>query len=136
MIWKLVLLWAVQAQVLDPREARYYAPDSWPIIVKRAQDMQGVPRVEDDHFPCTEWVQARRDHHWMVEQLCECGAKERLYQGDAYTGLQKIAHNNKVACESILDARKGFFYVTVKRAALAHARERLGKEVFENGVLP
>ncbi len=135
-MWKLVLMWAVQAQLLDVREARYYEPDSWNIIVARAVDLRSAPRIEDDHFPPTEWVQARRDFHWQTEMYCESGAREHLHRYEGFKEVQALAQRNRVICEAILDARKGFFYVTVKRHALALAKERLGAEAFNDGELP
>ena len=136
MIWKLFMLWAVQAQVLDPREVRYFTPDDLHLIVSRCRDLQGAPRLEDDHFPCTAWVQAREDFHWQTEMYCAAGAEVRLHHAGEYQEMQKLAARNRIICEAVLDARKGFYYVTIRRRALATARELMGSEAFAKGEIP
>jgi hypothetical protein len=133
---------AVSQEVLDPREAGYVLarPEHFDadvqLVRKRCHDLADAPPLGDaQRFPCREMVCEmlsfnRAYHHTLAVQ------KEALGSRDGVDDALAEADQLYRVWDAVRDAKSEFYYVSVRREALARLRQAIGPEDYARGVLP
>lgn len=134
MIWKLVLLWAIEAQLVDVREEGYV---DYGTIYIRVVNMHGLPRLEEaNRFPPLEELEECRQEYRRLAEYCEHGARERLHHWETYSEIRKKAERNVTLYQTLGDSKRAYYYVSIRREALGIARELMGEGAFNKGGVP
>jgi hypothetical protein len=129
-------------EVLDPREKgcvlarREHFDADVQLVRRRCRDLADAPPLADaERFPCREMVcemlSFNRDYHRTLSLRKQAqggrdGVDEALSEADE---LYRI-------WDTIRDARSAFYYVSVRREALARLRQLIGPDDYARGVLP
>lgn len=132
---------AVSLEVMDERERKYLfvRKDDFKydigLIQRRYSELKDAPPACDaERFPTREtmrewiafnreyvcWLQDRKRFHkdgWIDEAIVDCECIQRVF-------------------DSVCDARCDYYYVTVRRSALASLREAIGEHSYYAGTLP
>jgi hypothetical protein len=134
---------AVEWEILDPREVRYVLarPEEWAgdldLLRRRYHDLRDAPKLADaQRFP----------DRGAVNELLAFNRAYRRHVGSARAmNLDRVQVVDATLRETdelyqvwdaARDSRCEFYYVTVRRAALARLREALGPDAYAAGDLP
>jgi hypothetical protein len=134
---------ALHWEILDHREARSVLgrPDDFAVdlqlLRRRYRELVDAPPLVDCmRFPGRELVcellAFNRDYHARMTRRRDAEGKDRTELNDAVAETDQLYH----IWDLVRDARSEFYYVSVRRQALAALREALGWSDYYRGVLP
>lgn len=134
---------ALADEVVDPREARYIlARDQdlkhdLALVGKRYVELAGAPSLAWlGQFPGHEYAVAcvsfNRSYYGFLTTQAAVRLKEREWYDETICQTEKLYQ----LWDAVRDAQTGYYYVTVRRAALLKVLEMVGEEDFCAGRLP
>lgn len=134
---------AVTWEILDPRETRYVLarPEDFDadlnLLRRRRAELADAPKVGDaGRLPgrdtVNEFIRFNRAYRKGLEarQVWEADRADRI--GEAVAETDRLYQ----VWDAVRDARCEFYYVTVRRQALAKLKAAVGPEAYETGALP
>lgn len=138
-----LLALALDAQVIDPRERFHFLNDSQDTardvkaLQSRFQDFAFAPLAEEalrfpDRKTTEDFLAFNRDYQKHLMARLEIDSVNGVHLRLA---MQETDQLHKVWC-AVLDARRGYHDITVRRQALQLLRELIGDEAFYSGRLP
>lgn len=135
--------YCLSAELLDPREVRYVLADElqWDndlaLLRSRYAELHDAPRVADAlRFPprpiVNDWLAFNRAYRRSVDALLP------LNQDRPGVCLETLKECDTLyqVYDLVRDAGCEYYYVAVRRQALAKLRKLLGDEAYYDGVLP
>jgi hypothetical protein len=141
-IWRTIKAVSLSLQLIDPREGRYVLARSSdfesdvPFLRRRQADLGGAPPLTD------AWALPRRELACQLLTLNRKSHRHLIRQRDAigdYPGLDELLAETErryKIWDAVRDAGSEFYYVSVRRAALAQLRQMLGDEAYHLAKLP
>jgi hypothetical protein len=141
-VWRTLQQTALSLELLDPREVRYVLARredfeaDLPFLRRRYQDLRDAPPLADVwRFPPPEIAGRHLAHNRVVR-------RELALRRDAMGG--HLGYDYAVAeaerlykiWDAARDAGSEFYYVSVRRQALALLRQMIGPEAYHQGELP
>lgn len=134
---------ALQWEILDPRETRYVlcVPNDFHADVmflrRRWQELADAPRVNDSfRFPDTTTVgQLLSFNRAYRRQLEASRGLELARWWDLHEALQETDRLHLV-WQTLAEAQCDHHYVTVRRQALKRLRDMIGDEAYYSGCMP
>ncbi len=134
---------AVEAEILDEREEQFFEGLSKDLVgdvralQKRAEALRAAPKViEANRFPdrslIEEFLAFSRAHRKNLTLGLE---QDQSHAEQWQTAIHEVDQHYFV-WSVLRDARCRFYYVTVRRQALAQLRDMVGAEAFYNAQLP
>lgn len=141
-VWRTIQAVALSMEWIDPREKRYvlahscdFEPDVQ-LLRRRAMEMGNAPPITDAWaFPSRELachqLGLNREYHRKLTQ-------QRDAVGD-YPGLDELlteTDRRYKIWDAVRDAQSEFYYLTVRRSALALLRQMLGDGSYHQAELP
>jgi hypothetical protein len=134
---------ALHWEILDPREARYVLVGAGDFVAdlrllqRRYHELADAPPVIDSlRFPARELVcellAFNRAYHTNMTRRRDALGKSRPELEDALTEADQLYR----IWDLVRDAGSEFYYISVRRQALAALREAIGRQDFYSGVLP
>jgi hypothetical protein len=133
---------ALSWEVLDPRETSYvlarplHFDTDLRLVRQRSHDLADAPPLADaQRFPprdtICEMLSFNRDYHRNLSLRRQAqGGRDGLDEAlDEADQLYRV-------WDAVRDARSEFYYVCVRREALAKLRQVLGPDAYARGVLP
>jgi hypothetical protein len=129
-------------EIVDPREAGYVLsrPEHFDadiqLVRQRCHELATAPPLADaQRFPCREMVCDllafnRAYHRTLALRKESLGDRDGI--DDALGEVDQLYH----IWDLVRDARSEFYYVSVRRAALAALRQAIGQDDYARGALP
>src|SRR5262249_32657542 len=141
-VWRTVQEIALSLELLDPREARYVLSRDGdfdagvPPVRRRAAELRDAPLIADPwRFPpaetaCRQLSFNRTFHRNLSLRRDALGAQPGFDEA-----LAEAERLYKV-WDAVRDAASEFYYVSVRRQALAQVRQMIGDDAYHKGQLP
>lgn len=134
---------AIEMQILDKRELQFLFTraeefrNDINILRRRQQDLRNAPRLEDcDRFPKRDDVNSMLNFNRGFRQQMEAKRIAEPHKADDYGNAIQEAERLHQVWDAVRDARCDFYYVTVRRQALAKLRTAAGEDAYHSGQLP
>jgi hypothetical protein len=134
---------AVQWEILDPREARYFLTRSEDFasdlntLRRRHADLADAPPVFDCiRFPDREVVNDMLAFNRAFRERLEARLSvESFGQSELREALNEAEQLYRI-WDQVRDSRCDYYYVTVRRQALKTVKEMVGNAAYYNGTMP
>jgi hypothetical protein len=134
---------AIDAEVLDPREEPYLQGLSkdpvgdYRVLRQRFDHFLSTPSLDEaERFPprqaIEEFLAFNRGYR---KDLC-ARLEQEQYRAEELRAMMNEVDQLYHLWSTVRDAKCGFYYVTVRRQALAHLRDLTGAEAYYRGQLP
>lgn len=136
-----ILALAVEDEILDPRECRYTLTNEPLADLKRLQEKRRTyahfPRLhEGDHLPTAEQIQLRTRLAAAVQYEITNRQAMGMIEPHLLLAMKKETERLQTFWGYAYDVRCPYYYVCVKREALAKLVQMLGEERFFRGDWP
>lgn len=136
-----ILILAIDAELLDPRERAFLltqdAMGDMALLQSRRADLRNAPLMgEGQRFPDRKLINAFLEVNRRYRN--DMNARLTIDVINADDIRMAIAETDQLyqAWDTVRDANCDYYYVTVRRQALALLRELIGPEAFYSGRLP
>jgi len=134
---------SIQWEILDQRETRYVFAriedfdDNLELVRHRFRDLAGAPQISDcwrfpDHDSVNEFISFNRSYRHFLDG-------RQLVDQDRGTVFYATIHETDElfqVWDTLRDARCEYYFVTVRRQALARLRSMIGDSDYQVGQLP
>jgi hypothetical protein len=141
-VWRTVQETALSLELLDPREARYVLarPGDFeadvPLLRRRNVDLRAAPPLTDAwRFPPADVAH----RHLAFNRTFHRDLTLRRDAMGGHFGLDAaLAENDRLykVWDAVRDANSEFYYVSVRRQALAQLRRLIGPDAYHKAELP
>ena len=141
-VWRTVQETALSLELLDPRETRYVMsrPGDFDadvvLLRRRMHELSGTPPLADAwRFPTADVAHQYLAHNRTLH-------RDLTLRRDAmggHLGLDAaLAETERLykVWDAVRDARSEFYYVSVRRQALAHLLQMIGPDAYHKAQLP
>jgi hypothetical protein len=134
---------ALAWEILDPREGRYVLArgEDWMADIKmlrrRYLELACAPPLSDsDRWPDKELLdqclQFNREYRGFLQDRLGWDRLDQDAIAEAITQTEYLYH----VYDLVRDAKQGYYYVSLRRSALAKLREEIGPQMYYAGCLP
>jgi hypothetical protein len=141
-VWRTVQQIALSLELLDPREARYVLSRHGDfdvdvlLVRRRAAELRDAPPVADAwRFPPPEMTCRHLSHNRTFHRNLSLRRDALGAQPGFDEALAEAERLYKIH-DAVRDACSEFYYVSVRRQALAQVRQLIGEDAYHKGQLP